>query len=1155
MRRCIATFLAALLLLAALPQAAFSQSDSGEIRITVSDSATKMPVSLARVLLDGAVIISELTSAKGEVNFTEVPDGIYRARVVKRGYGSLTSASFEVLDGRVVSVNVILVADTGGLKVIGSVAVKASATISSTSITENSPQRRLSDDLAGALNKLSGVSVSTSDDSTDATQTISLEGHDASQTALTLDGIPLNAPGSAGNLRGFATDLFQGASVHQGATIGGLGGSVNFSTLQPTLSFISQVATTVGSNGRYNLSLAETGSFGKLGMAVQTVYREVPSLIDGMYFEDASGVAYNHDGDSETSGNLVKLRYQFSDSQTLTGTFLNSVRNTDVACLRYGGPPALPCGVGPNNTNDGSVQLYSLTDNALIGSTQIQASIYSSTTTNVLDEEDRLVDLVPDPTGFSGYSRSNGFTVNATLPAKEKHTLSIQAYATSSLSESIPLVTEAIPFYTGSFNSSYEAVTLTDTVHSSDKLTLAESVGISAATGSGGPTALGSLAATWRPNPKDTYNASYSVGGVAATAGHSTILTDPASIRFNCNGTMKASDDAAYGAAPGAEPGPSSSISYRLGYTHAIHGGSMSLQLYDQIQAGVLLPIQVNGSALPPGIFPEGYLAQIQAIYNSPAGCGQAPGTPFTTQQMYFSTPIGGVKRVYQGGELTGYASFGDLVVQPYYNVTVSKAFSDSPYFTNPLSITISGNQLPNVPLQKAGVIFDFKAPHSILEYLADAQYTAGNNPNNLPAYTTFDAGVTAALQRGTLTFAASNITNTYAGIFASPIYAVPYQTLGGASVPTVARPLQPRTYSVTYGVKFGQGAPSTQTGSAFNVPRGAGGGGGGGRGSGGGQGGDTNGQPAGNGGGGFRSLFSPLPTSPPANPFDLATDPQRCTPENSAAAVTLSTELRAYVAQIEAAKTAAGYPATMASPVLADATVTYHGLGETYALAIVPKANRLRAFAGCFALHIARADDVTARKLFAPSTTLFFVPQILFTPSVGMYFVARQAAAGQEQFRVYALPSAPPKDAFVVRTSATCTGDASNMATQALAELRGYFATGAKAPSWTITPHVATGGTWYELEPGDPSVIGALLQCGRVATATTDELTKRGFDGKPVPEMNYAAALGLYFMRPARPPGQSGRGQGVQGSPPGAGQGGGPPPGGGPGGGPPPPP
>jgi TonB-dependent Receptor Plug Domain len=1122
MRRCIATFLAAMIFFAAVPLAAFSQSDSGAISIIVVDATTKMPIGLARVLLDGAVIISEQTSKTGEVQFTDVPDGIYRARIVKRGYQSLTSASFEVLDGRQVSVSFALVSDTGNLKVIGSVAVKASATISSTSINDNSPQRRLSDDLAGALNKLSGVSVTTSDDSTDATQTISLEGHDASQTAMTLDGIPLNAPGTAGNLRGFATDLFSGASVHMGASIGGLGGSVNFTTLQPTLSFVSQLSATAGSFGRYNYSLAETGSFGKLGMAVQTVYRSTPSLIDGLYFEDASGLAYNHDGDSETQGNLVKLRYEFSDSQSLTASFLNSIRNTDVACLRYEGPPSLPCGVGPNNFNDGSVQLYSLTDNALMGATQVQASIYSSTTTGLLDEEDRFIDAVPDPTGFGSLSKSKGFTLNATLPAKEKHTLSIQAYATQSQSETTPLVPQAIPYYTGAFDTSYEAVTLTDTIHSSDKLTLAESVGVSAATGSDGPTALGNLYATWRPNTKDTYNASYSVGGVAASAGHSTILTDPGSLRFNCNGTLKASDDTAYGTAPGDEPGPSSSISYRVGFTHQLHGGNVALQLYDQIQAGTLLPIQVNGSALPIGIYPPGYLDQVLAIYNSPAGCGQAPGTPFTTSQLYFSTPVGGVKRVYQGGELTGYVTFGDLVVQPYYNVTVSKAFSNSPYFTNPLSITISGQQLPNVPLQKAGVVFDYKAPHSILEYLADAQYTAGNNANNLPAYTTFDAGVTASLERGSLTLAASNITNTYAGIFSSPIYAVPYATLGGMTIPTVARPLTPRSVSLTYGIKFGEGAPSTQTGSAFTVPRGAG------RGGAGGPGGDAQGGSSDRqGGGGGRGLFSPLPTSPPADPFGVSSDAQRCTTANAQQAQALSSELKAYVLAVEDAKTPAGYPATLAPPEMSDATVTYHGLGTTYALTIVPKgANRMRALGGCFALHIARADDVTSRKLYAPAGTLFFVPQIIFTPSVGMYFVARQAAAGQEQFRVYALPSAPPKDPFQVRTATTCTGDASNIATQALNELRAHFATGAAAPSWTITPHTASGGTWYELDPGDPSVVGALLQCGRIATATTDELAKRGFDGKPVPEMNYAPPLGLYFIRPPRPAGQGGEGR-----------------------------
>src|SRR5579863_9148386 len=269
MHRIVAATLAAVVALIAVP--ARSQSESGEITIVVTDAVTKAPIGLARVLLDGAVITSELTGDNGTVRFTEVPDGIYRARIVKRGYQSLTSASFEVLDGRVITVNFSLALENGGLKVIGEVTAKASATISSNSIDQNSAQRRLSTDLADALNKLSGVSVSTSSDDSDATQTISLEGHDPTQTQLTLDGIPLNAPGSAGNLAGFATDLFQGASVHMGPSLGGLGGSVNFSTLQPTLSWITQMQLSTGSYGRWNYSVAETGSDGKLGVAVQTV--------------------------------------------------------------------------------------------------------------------------------------------------------------------------------------------------------------------------------------------------------------------------------------------------------------------------------------------------------------------------------------------------------------------------------------------------------------------------------------------------------------------------------------------------------------------------------------------------------------------------------------------------------------------------------------------------------------------------------------------------------------------------------------------------------------------------------------------------------------------------------------------------------------------
>ncbi len=1115
-KRAAALAVSLLMLFSVLTGNVRAQSESAEIDIVVVDTATKQPLELARVLLDGPVVTSELTSKNGKVVFTDVPDGIYRARIVRRGYTSLTSASFEVLDGRVVTVSFALAPDTGGLKVIGQVTAKASATISSSSIDENSPQRRLSTDLADALNKLSGVTVSTSSDDSDATQTISLEGHDPSQTQLTLDGIPLNAPGSTGNLAGFATDLFGGASVRTGPSLGGLGGSVNFSTLQPTLSWLTQLQISAGSYGRNNYSLAETGSIGKLGIAVQTVNRLYPSLVDGDFYEDASGLSYVHDGDSTISGNLISARYEFGDSNSLSGMFMSSNRSTNIVCLRYNGDPAttLPCGYGPNNSNSTNLQLYSLTDNALLGATQLQASVYSLDDSGLLDQLNRFVNGLPSPSGFSTDTRSTGYAINATLPAQQRHTISVQAYGSSSLFATTPLVPEVTQFFSGSQTTQYNVLQATDTIHSNDKLTLTGSAGLSTATGNTGISELASVGASWRPTAHDTYSGSFALGGAAATQGRSQILSDPATLRFDCNGKV------AYGSAPGQQPQNSSSNSVRVGYTHTFHGGNIALTLYRQVQNGVLLPVYVNGVILNQlGQLPPGYLDEVAALYNSPAGCNAPPNTPFNAQQLYFTTPVAGLERLYQGAEVTGYATLGNLVVQAYYNITGAEANSNTYIFDNPFSITIPGQQLPNVPLLKSGVVLDYKAPHSILEWLADAQHVGSNNPNNLPPYTTFDAGVTAQLTRGTVTFAASNITNTYSGVFASPANAVPFTTAGGFDIANIARPLVPRTYSVTYSVKFGQGATS-QTATAFRA-RGAGGRGGLGAGGGpeeAGPPGAPGGQGQGQGqGGGFRSLFTPLPQTPPPDPFAVGSNPATCSAENAPKARQLSTELKTYQAQIEAARTAAGYPATMTAPALSDATVTYHGLGMTYALAITPKGSgTLRALAGCIALHIARADDVTQRKLYAASSALFFVPQLTFMPAVGLYIVARQQQPGQEAFRVYKLPATPPKDPFEVRTATTCTGQARNLATQALDELRKHFASGTATPSWTITPHADKGGTWYELDPGDPTVVPALLVCARIAGTTADELATHGFAGATVPELNYAPSFGLYLIRPA---------------------------------------
>jgi hypothetical protein len=1096
-RLAIAAFVAISIVMLS-PSVQAQQSDTGQIRIVVTDAQSKAPIALARVLLSGPVIASELTGSNGEVLFTDVPDGIYRARILKEGYDSITSAQFEIVEGRAVEVSVSL-AYTSGLKIIGHVSVRSTATIGNDTLSEDSAQRKLSQDLADALNKLSGVTVSQSSDSSDATTTISLEGQDASQTQLTLDGIPLNAPGTAGDIGMFATDLFSGASVHLGPQLGGLAGGVNFTTLEPTLSWLTYATTSVGSYGRYNYSLAETGSDGKFGLALETTDRVTPSLVYGERYLDASGLDYVHDGTSTVGGDLVKLHYAFSDTQTLIGTYLNSTLDANLVCLRLDG--TIPCGYGPNNGLQTNFNLYSLTDDALLGATTVQASMFGMDSKRIEDQLNRYVDGVPDPNGYANTSSSFGYSVNANLPSREHHTISIQAYGVSSSVGFIPLVTQSVPYYTGASQSSYDTIQASDTIRSNDELTLNEILGVSHSSNAPA-TILGTAGATWHPTARDTYSAAYSLGGVAAGGTRQTILTDPASLEFDCYGNV------AYGNAPGNQPGASNSTSIRLGYTHTLSGGNVSLSLYRQVQNNVVLPVDVNGTLLASeGVLPPGYAALVQPVWDSPAGCNYPPGTPFTNSQLYFMTPIGGTQRVYQGVELTSYLTIGPLIIQPFYNLTQATVFSVDPRIVNPYSIYIPGKQIPNVPLNRAGLTLDYKSPGSAVEYLLDAQYTGSNNWAHLPAYTELDGGISAQLDHGTLTAIASNFTNEYGGVYTSPQWEVPYTTLGGMIIRNLARPLQPREYSLTYTVRFGQGAQQLPAQSSALPPRG------------------ENrafffaGRPASGGPqgrGGFRSFFAPLPTSPPPQPFAMKNDPQTCPSSDSAYAQQLSSVLSAFTARIEAAKTASGYPATMSPPSLPDATIAYHGLGSTYALTVTPKMGTpLRNIIGCLTVHIARPEDVTSRHLYAPQNALFFVPQLQFMPEVGLYFAMRQQQPGQESFRVYVLPSAPPRNPFEIRSGGVCTGDALNTATTLIRELQSHFQHGAPTPSFTITAHTAKAGAWYEINPGDPGTIPMLLACGRVATASEQELTQRGYDGKAIPELNYTPALGIYIVRP----------------------------------------
>jgi hypothetical protein len=320
--------------------------------------------------------------------------------------------------------------------------------------------------------------------------------------------------------------------------------------------------------------------------------------------------------------------------------------------------------------------------------------------------------------------------------------------------------------------------------------------------------------------------------------------------------------------------------------------------------------------------------------------------------------------------------------------------------------------------------------------------------------------------------------------------------------VPTIARPNTPRQVALTYTVRFGQNL-QTSRGPLLAQNTGEGG-------------------PGGRGGprrGGFGGFMQPLPSTPPADPFALNATPL-CTADSQKVAQPILNALKAYTAQIEAAKTQAGYPETMAPPNIPGVSVTYHGMKSTYALTLsLKQMQQMRPLFGCTSFHRADLQTAQQRGLYVePSSGMFFRPSVTFMPAVGFYFVQRPPQAGAESFRVYKLPATAPSTPFALRASAqSCTPEMRTAAQTALSQLQAHFTKGALAAGWTIAAHTSTAGTWYSLEPDDIGTVPALLNCSRVSSATKDELTKLGWDAVPVPSLNYTQKLGIYMMTPER--------------------------------------
>ena len=762
--------------------------------MTVTDAATQKPIDNAQVfLLGGDTPQSSLTNLKGLLIFSGLQPGSYRVRVDAGGYQQ-TNTLVDVYEGQRVHVDVALAA-SAPLKTIASVVSKASVvSVNVEEANAQSAQRRVSQTLSDALNKLAGVSVDNELYGPGSSFNVSLRGADSSQTAYNIDGNRVN--GAAAQAIGGMQDLFSGASVNFAPSAGGAAGSINFVSLQPSKIWNYNFTGVIGNYSRTLGTWWATGGFGKVAMAFQHTGGGQVGPLNGALYQDQTGSAYMHSGGFSRNANLFKTTVTLSPVSTFKYSILTGAFNSSYICANA--TALLPCGAGPGNYNRNDSVYQNVSFGSLLGHVQFNANASAGKLKIIDSEPNRAVNgmLVPF-LASSAFPWSNfGLQLSSTA---RRHTLTAgffhgsQTSTTTSTFNATQTVTSVLP-------TRYGTIYLTDKVKANDRLTLTHALSQSSATGSGAALELYE-AVTWQPAVADVFEGGIGLGSSSGFGGLSSVLGDALSADYDCY------NHSVFVQGPTDLPTSQSSISYNAGWRHTLKGGFVNVQLYRNRYVGQSVRAAVPISAEPSSIFPNGslaaYMAGLQQAWAQPTICGT---TPFDPSGVYVNQNLSGVTQFNQGFSITGQIPIGkNILAFPTYATTNTYYSTLDPRLLAPNSFYAVGAQIPRVPLHKLGLIVDGAVPRSPIEWLADVEFTSANNPQNLPAFTIFNAGLVLKLPRGSLSLLGANLFGTQTALFTTYQGVNPMPLQGGGTFAFATTPLPPRSLTLQYQVRWRQ--------------------------------------------------------------------------------------------------------------------------------------------------------------------------------------------------------------------------------------------------------------------------------------------------------------------------------------------------------------
>jgi hypothetical protein len=1011
---------------------------AGTVEVIVTDAATKEPIPLASVVLLGPASRSVRTGPDGRAVISDVPPGTYAVVVTHSGFDPARLPSVTVADGTVITAQL-----AKPLQRIGTSSTIAIPAPPAT-ITAADPRKTFATNVASLLDALPNTALVPLANGGTAVSQLG----DPAQSGVTVDGMRLGSPGTPLDLRSLPLGLFETASATSNGTEN-LSGAVDLGLPEPTLS--SLIALRLGVSGTdQNAALSARGTAGNVGYAGVVAWSANDSRLQGKYYIDQTGFAYDHHSSTAATAGAVKLRVPLSLSNVISTTALFSDAPFDDTCQILS---RTPCGYGPNAQSRERIATIGIRDTGTIGRVGFSVSADSSQLSYSVSRPFARFVNIATPLSVTADVRTQAIGVTVEPPHIGRHALAVGLTAIGVSATAPDAAGTAFP--SGSHR--FAITTLSDTVSVTPRDSVQGAVFSTATdTGSG----LGaSLSAVHTVSRGQRLQVGYSAGRRGFPQSQPIGFSQPSDVRYDCG------DRIAITQGPGSvEAASPRENELHASWTRNSSFSNASVTAYRRDQYGAPVPTLVDAL----GVADTAYVGSVASAFASPLVCG--PGNaPIVLAQI----PVLAGKTTYEGFIATSRITASNRL-QFIGSAALTHAFVSSgpAILGNAYSTVYPGAQLPGIPRFSASVTSAY-ALSTATSFVGSLHYLGRNDFTGHNGLALVNVGMTFATSHGIVAAALTNAfdsgTSEYSS-FSGPIV----RNASGGGMRLLQYPLAPRAIVVSFRAAIGR--PIQRRDAEVQALAG-----------------QTQ----------SSSLeLQPFPQATPSDPFDIATDSADCGPERAAVAKAAFMSVQTFASNGAAADGTGPFGLVMARRSAPRPTVLF---GST-------RPDVMAALFACGHIHGGEPAEIQRLGLYVATKTEANRYDLLYTPSVGIY-ITGQLVVAEERLTVRDLKTRPA-DAFATIASPSCPAERARITRPLLEQLRAAFSTAPPSgvSLWTIVSHRGAR-TWYELRLKDSAAFADVLACADVAQSSPAELSTLGLGAVSRPALNYADGVGLYSI------------------------------------------